>query len=438
VRKFLRPEVFNRLDAVLPFRPLAPEVVLDIARRQIDLLRQRDGFRLRPVELDIAPEVTEYLARKGYDVRYGARPLKRAIERELLAPLADAMAQYSHPVSILAEVRVAHGRICIDVRASQAVQEAPENSAQTATGQFTRAITVQRRLIARLKGCSATSELENQVTMTESLARRLAAAKWKSPEQQVRLARLPKLKECLAAIEVLHDRARHLETEVLSSFYQRETVEAALFTPELEGLKSETQRLLCEVFRLRLEEPNDIVFAIYSEHRATLLEFARAYYGLAKELGQVVSFDFFLPPPGGRSSVNRAIRQTPKKPEQPFESVPEKAIGLVMHLRGDLFFARFESEAGLHGLKDKNAAHVCLVESRRPPFLSYQPPEDVERQGGIKSKGARIRRQFNREKDEVKDSELGERPWRGVTFERCLRELIEARLNKAIASLVST
>ena len=438
VRKFLRPEIFNRLDAVLPFRPLTPEVVLDIARRQIDLLRQRDGFRLRPVEVDVAPAVTEYLAGKGYDVRYGARPLKRVIERELLAPLADAMAQYSHSVPIVAQVSVANDGLHIHVRASQALQGALEDPAQSATGQLTREITGQRRLITRLKGCSAASELENQVTMTESLARRLAAAKWKSSEQQARLARLPKLKECLAAIEGLHNRARHLETDALSCFYQREALDSALFSPELEGLKSETRRLLREVFRLRLDEPNDIVFAIYSEHRATLLELTQAYYGLAKELGHVVNLDFFLPPPGGRSSASRAIRETPKKPERPFESVPEKVIGVVMHLRGDLFFARFESEAGLHVLKDKNAEHVCLVESRRPPFLAYQPPEGIERQGGIKSKGAPIRRQFNRQKDEVEDSEFGDRPWRGLSFERCLRELNEEHLAKAIESVTNT
>ena len=434
VRKFLRPEIFNRLDAVVPFRPLPPEVVLGIARRQIDLLRQRDGFRLRPVDLLILPEVAEYLAQIGYDVRYGARPLKRAIERKLLAPLAEAMTQYSEHQPITTQVRVAQEKIHIEVKP---VQENPEVVApfQPAKSELPGAITAQRRLIARLKGCSAASELENQVAMNESLARRLTAAKWKSPEQQLRLIRLPKLRECLAAIEALHDRAQQLETEALSTFYQRECLEPSLFVPELEALNAERQWLLREVFRLRLEESDDVVLAVYSEHRATLLELASAYYGLAKEVGQVAALDYFLPPPGSRSSASTAVRETPKKPGQPFDSVPEKAIGLVMHLRGDLVFPRFESEAGLHVVKEKNAEHVCLVETRRPPFLEYEPPQGIERQGGIKSKGAPLRRQFNREKDEVKDSEFGERPWRGITFERCLRELVEEHLKKTIEAV---
>jgi hypothetical protein len=172
--------------------------------------------------------------------------------------------------------------------------------------------------------------------------------------------------------------------------------------------------------------------AIYSEHRATLLELASAYYGVVKESGQVVALDFFLPPPGARSAVSTILRETPKKPAQPLESVPEKVIGLVMHLRGDLFFPRFEGESGLHIIKEKSAEYVCLIETRRPPFSKYQPPQGVERQGGISSKGAPLRRRFDRENDEVKDTRLGERLWRGNSIERCLRELIEEHLNKSI------
>jgi len=437
VRQFLRPEIYNRLDAVVPFRPLPPEVVLDIARRQLDLLRQRDTFRLRPVNLLILPEVAEHLARRGYDARYGARPLKRAIERDMLAPLAEAMIQYAEHLPITARVGVTEGKIHIEVKPRSRAAEEPTvagSSASTKT-ELVGAITAQRRLIVRLKSCSAVGELENQVTMSESLARRLANAKWKSPEQHLRLARLPTLRECLAAIAKLHDHALQLETEALLAFYQREGSDASLFVSELEALNGERQRLLREVFRLRTEEPNDVVLAVYSEHRATLLELAAAYYGLAKELGQVAAFDYFLPPSGGRSKAGKAVRGTPKKPDQPFDSVPEKVIGIVMHLRGDLFFARFGSETGSHVLKDKNAERVCLVETCRPPFAEFQPAEGVERQGGIKSRGAPLRRKFDQDSDVVEDSDFGVRPSRGNPFERCLRQLLEERLLKAIEAV---
>jgi hypothetical protein len=142
-----------------------------------------------------------------------------------------------------------------------------------------------------------------------------------------------------------------------------------------------------------------------------------------------------LPPAGGRSSASKPVRDHAKKLDQPFESAPENAIGLVMQLRGDLYFARYQGETGRHDFKAGNAEHACLVETRQLPFDGkdgYEPPGGIERKGGIKSKGAPLCRRFDREKDRVTDSRCGERPWREISLDRCLRALIEERLNKTI------
>jgi ATP-dependent Clp protease ATP-binding subunit ClpA len=95
VRGALRPELFNRIDRIVAFGPLDAETVRQIAARQLDLLRQRDGVRYRGVTLEVGPEVPDWLARVGHDPRYGARPDKRALERRLLAPLAEQMNAYT-------------------------------------------------------------------------------------------------------------------------------------------------------------------------------------------------------------------------------------------------------------------------------------------------------------------------------------------------------
>jgi len=236
----------------------------------------------------------------------------------------------------------------------------------------------------------------------------------------------------------LYDRARQLETEVLSAFYQRDRQGSTLFGPELEAMERERQRWLREVFRLRLEDPDDIVLAVYSEDRATLLELAHAYHRLAGNAGQVIAFDYFLPPAGERSPASKPVREPAKKLGEPFGSVPKNAIGLVMHLRGDLFFARYQGEAGLHEFKTKNAAQWCLVETRALPFAGkdgYEPPEAIERKGGIKSKGAPLCRRFDREKEQVTDASCGERPWREASLDRCLQALIEERLNQTMEGM---
>lgn len=84
-----KPEFRNRLDAIIPFSPLSAEVmpkVVDKAIFALEALVANKGYQLQ-----ISHEARSWLARKGYDVKMGARPLDRVIETELKRPLADAI-----------------------------------------------------------------------------------------------------------------------------------------------------------------------------------------------------------------------------------------------------------------------------------------------------------------------------------------------------------
>jgi len=83
---FFRPEFFNRLDAVVTFEPLGPAAVERIARRELAAVARRDG--LTGVTVTWTDRLVAHLAAAGFDARYGARPLQRTIEREVVAPLA--------------------------------------------------------------------------------------------------------------------------------------------------------------------------------------------------------------------------------------------------------------------------------------------------------------------------------------------------------------
>jgi ATP-dependent Clp protease ATP-binding subunit ClpC len=86
--RFFRPEFFNRMDQVVTFRPLKPEGVRAITRRELDAIAKRDGLLRGGVRVAWSVALVEYLAGIGFDPRYGARPLQRAVEREVVAPLA--------------------------------------------------------------------------------------------------------------------------------------------------------------------------------------------------------------------------------------------------------------------------------------------------------------------------------------------------------------
>jgi ATP-dependent Clp protease ATP-binding subunit ClpA/protein subunit release factor A len=82
------PEFINRMDAVCIFHPLTRTVMADIARREISDLFARDGLLRRGVEVDIADSVIEHVVEIGYDPHYGARYLKRQIEKTVAYPLS--------------------------------------------------------------------------------------------------------------------------------------------------------------------------------------------------------------------------------------------------------------------------------------------------------------------------------------------------------------
>jgi ATP-dependent Clp protease ATP-binding subunit ClpB len=86
LRKFFRPEFLNRIDEIVRFDPLSREDLHRIV--DIQLGRVEKTLAERKLTITLSPEARDYLARIGYDPDFGARPLKRAIQRAVLDPLA--------------------------------------------------------------------------------------------------------------------------------------------------------------------------------------------------------------------------------------------------------------------------------------------------------------------------------------------------------------
>jgi len=86
LRATLRPEFLNRIDEVVIFRPLGREQIERIVEIQLSHLRRR--LADKRIELDVTDAAKALLAREGYDPTFGARPLKRTIQRLIQDPLA--------------------------------------------------------------------------------------------------------------------------------------------------------------------------------------------------------------------------------------------------------------------------------------------------------------------------------------------------------------
>jgi ATP-dependent Clp protease ATP-binding subunit ClpB len=87
LRKTIRPEFLNRIDEVVLFKPLSQKELREIVDIQIKRVEKMLGDQ--EMLLDVNDEAKDWLARLGYDITFGARPLKRSIQKHLINPLSQ-------------------------------------------------------------------------------------------------------------------------------------------------------------------------------------------------------------------------------------------------------------------------------------------------------------------------------------------------------------
>lgn len=86
LKKSVRPEFVNRIDEIIMFRPLSRKDIRKIVDIQIDLVCRR--LAESGVRLEVSDEARNRLAKLGYDPQFGARPLKRVLQKEILNELS--------------------------------------------------------------------------------------------------------------------------------------------------------------------------------------------------------------------------------------------------------------------------------------------------------------------------------------------------------------
>ncbi len=114
-----RPEFLNRIDEIVHFHPLGREELAQIVQLQVAGLRAR--LAERRIDLHLTPAAAELLIEKGYNPDYGARPLKRTIQRELENPLAIQVLSGQVGEGDLVAVNAVDGEIRLDLEHDRAV-----------------------------------------------------------------------------------------------------------------------------------------------------------------------------------------------------------------------------------------------------------------------------------------------------------------------------
>ena len=224
VEQFLRPEMFNRLDRIVPFAPLGTDVIRKIADREWHKVLHRDGVRFRELTLNADPALLDHLAAVGFDPRYGARPLKRAMERELLAPLACQMNRHAGDTPLSVEVGVAGNAPAVSVKPLQGVRSKSAREPSSPAGKLAVGAQSLRRWHQLLAGSSTVCELNNdvyQLAQQEVRIRRKQLAKKKLTKEEVEaIAELGRLRELADEVSHLRNASFALEDAAVIAFHE--------------------------------------------------------------------------------------------------------------------------------------------------------------------------------------------------------------------------
>ena len=114
LRSFLRPEFINRVDEIITFNHLTEENFVGIA--DIMLAELKDSLSTRGLHLSWSDEVRQYLVKKAYSVTYGARNLRRTIQRELEDPISEAIIDsFETPITAI-EIAIVDDQVKLNVQ----------------------------------------------------------------------------------------------------------------------------------------------------------------------------------------------------------------------------------------------------------------------------------------------------------------------------------
>ncbi len=414
-QSLFRPELINRLDGLIPFAPLSQEIVLNLAAKLLDELPERSAFQGRAIQFEIGAECAQLLAQAGFDARYGARPLKRALDRLLLAPLAIELNRFRPELPLEIVIGVAQNQLKFQVRSTSGLDEALA-AARRKSDQEDK-ISQLRRLVAKIDQGPLTSALQNQILSSVPQMRKRKLIVYSSDQLRrsgVAEKLLANWRQLLADIEELEDLALLSELKGADPHFQQLLGELALsLRNQLIELWS-AQETSAAIFEVALdpelplvgEAPPRFLLAIYGTRPSQLSWLAKQYLAVidAKpgewRLQQILVTKGLHPDATEsvpRPELTRYVFEGPKALEVLGDF---KGIGLVLELKRKKALLAFKTEAGIHSIIDNEISYRVQVELSDKPLVSlnpdqpfnlgaYQPPPNIHRQGSIPKQQAR-------------------------------------------------
>ncbi|CAM2068979.1 AAA family ATPase [Sulfidibacter corallicola] len=446
VRDFLRPEIFNRIDRVVPFYALSPNHVTAITQLELDQLHHRDGIRQSGVTLSIDPSVVHHLAQAGYDAKLGARPLKRTLQARLIVPLSEILATRTLGEQHRVEISMADGFIRIAVTANRDVPEKP--GIGPAQSQLLKKLSYLRRDLFELDRGPHLSKLRNEIERLKMLEQRLKKRKRGSPHEHAQIAKLPDLKTQAKGFDDLNHEVVGAESACHMAWYGYEEPNRPDMA-RLTRLNSGFFQVMAHLYAREFAVPDRAVVGVFGDTREITLEMVDIYCSVALTLGMQLSFETYhakRPPvrkatsarektaqpkskgsdrrlsPKERETAHKAAKATspgdtetgepderetrkrqleqramftadlpelrevtdPGQLEGWRKRIPDHLLGIALAIEGPLAWLWFGAELGLHAWHGEPKVEAVVV-THQGRLADFTPPDGAEKRFGLKN-----------------------------------------------------
>ncbi len=378
--RFFRPEFLARIDQFIPFRSLSREVVEAISRRELEKMVARDGLTARDIDVDFGADVVRWVAARGWDEQYGARPIKRVVEQRVAWPLArhlgaasDMDDELPYVMRIGVDGDVDTGRLTWELEAIDGGDDT-RRTRRTLLAQVEQIAALRRRLERCMYG-EIFAELEWSVHDFDTSSQ--AEGFWDLPDAAEAARRAEHARELVELVRELSRELEAIEDLVREAYHARSFELTGDIDQRVDEIDPRLREVFLELLRSAYEVPDHVVLFLPANDpqdpwRAQLV---RWYRQLAHRRGWKMRLRRAVPRNERRDE--RAVAASHRR--EALWTHARKPSGTVLALEFDGPGVRplLQGEDGLHRriAEDGNAKAEVFVLTEG---LDWPTPSDLE------------------------------------------------------------
>lgn len=370
-QQFFRPEFFNRLDDLIVFHPLGAEAIRTIVVREVQHIAKRNGLLRRDVALQVKESVLHKLAEEGLDPQFGARPLKRTLEQQLVLPIAAWLADHPQVGPVRMEADLGGQKKGLRIRAEPLAHSA-EGSREQAE-ELLEEVAELRILFSQWVQGPAVIRIRSRQTV---LAHNLRSKKfWEDPVMAESISQEKSVLDHLVnTIVDLRQSAEAAEDLAVEAWYDRKADHIESIAKEITSMRERFTPLPEKIFLMQGPKISSAMVYLVAPRSAwgELLALLRTYRDWAVGRGLEVTC-FFAEPTD--DSSRRKKKEDPDEQfhwiRRPYKGSYPWCAAVALDVRGSSAVRFLQIEEGGHrfGSGADSLVKVCVVKNlgKGPP-----------------------------------------------------------------------